>query len=60
MEIGKEKVEVKNTSTQTSPATSTNNLNGCSLDNNLGKINNNCNLNGPVSVVPAQIKDMTL
>ncbi|XP_066253321.1 metabotropic glutamate receptor 2 isoform X2 [Euwallacea similis] len=57
LELGKEMVELKDTSTQTSPASSTNNINGCSLDN-LGKMNNNCNINGPV--VPAQIIDMAL
>ncbi|XP_066145310.1 metabotropic glutamate receptor 2 isoform X2 [Euwallacea fornicatus] len=55
--LEKEMVELKDTSTQTSPTSSTNNINGCSLDN-LGKMNNNCNINGPV--VPAQIIDMAL
>ncbi|KAH1009695.1 hypothetical protein HUJ04_002015 [Dendroctonus ponderosae] len=56
LDIVNEKNKCKDASTQTSPASSMNNLNGCSLDN-LGKINNNCNINGPI---PAQIKDLTL
>ncbi|XP_076253195.1 mangetout isoform X1 [Rhynchophorus ferrugineus] len=52
----KAKPQTKETSTQTSPHTSNSAINGCSLEN-ISKVNNNCNINGPV---PSQIKDITL
>ncbi|KAL1497820.1 hypothetical protein ABEB36_008714 [Hypothenemus hampei] len=59
LDVLKEEVQLKDSCTQTSPALSANSLNGCSLDNT-NKFNNNCNVNGPLSVVSQQNKDVAL